>query len=267
MGRFHTFVGVDLGGGKGKHTAVAHLEAVDGGVRVIDYGTGKEGPWFDDRLLAYLRALAEGSALALDAPLTLPCCVRCQLPQCPGTATCEVPTIAWFRQRALLAPASRVKPAYTSYTQRACEVLLQEVEQMIPREALGQGTGPLTARAAYLVRALAPQFRRDENFIEVYPKATVAQLYSTRIAHRYKRSAQSPATRLQIFNSLHDLTFAPGAWREDAINNDHKFDAILCAYTAYLWAQGACVPPPDSTVAHDGWIWIPAKPPQASPMN
>ena len=41
---FRTFLGVDLGGGKGKNTAVARLVATDDGVEVRDYGTGRDGP-------------------------------------------------------------------------------------------------------------------------------------------------------------------------------------------------------------------------------
>ena len=79
------------------------------------------------------------------------------------------------------------------------------------------------------------------------------------MAGRYKRSAESPRTRLDIFNTLPELTFAPGAWREDGLANDHKFDAIICAYTAYLWSKGGCEQPVSPTVLDDGWIWFPRK--------
>ena len=46
--QFTTFIGVDLGGGKGKNTAVARLELVANNgssyVEVRDYGTGREAP-------------------------------------------------------------------------------------------------------------------------------------------------------------------------------------------------------------------------------
>ena len=276
--QFKTFIGVDLGGGKGKNTAVAHLELVEvdgqAAVEVRDYGTGKEAPWYDDRLIAYLREHPE-AVVAVDAPLTLPSCVRCVLPKCPGSDVCTVPTIGWFRERengraaagngngaADQRPGDRIagkKPKYTPYTQRASEVLLHEEHHILPRETLGQGMGPLTARAAYLTRALASTHRLDENLIEVYPKATLTQLFAARTAGRYKRSGDSPQTRLSILNALTDLRFAPGAWRQHGLDNDHKFDAIVCAYTAYLWSRGACLEPSDAVVRDDGWIWFPEK--------
>jgi predicted RNase H-like nuclease len=259
---FRTFIGVDLGGGKGKNTAVARLELVDGTpsyVEVRDYGTGKDSPWYDDRLLVYLREHPE-AVVAVDAPLTLPVCVRCTLPRCPGEAACDEPIVRWFRERENGARVAGKKPKYTPYTQRATEVLLHEEHHILPRETLGQGMGPLTARAAYLTRALAGTHRLGENLIEVYPKATLTQLFGPTVAGRYKRSAGSPDARLGILNGLPDLRFAPGAWRQDGLDNDHKFDAVICAYTGYLWTRGACVgPPADGAVSNDGWIWFPAR--------
>lgn len=254
MRTFTSFIGVDLGGGKGKNTAVAHLRAVDDGearVEVVDYGTGKEGPYWDDRLVAYLSENPD-ALVAIDAPLSLPGALAS-----PPSAIVE-----WFRERAA-ANTTKLpggKPRYTPYTQRATEVILHEEHGLTPREALGQGMGPLTARAVYLRSALPRSFVLGENLIEVYPKATIRQLFGDKLAGRYKRSASSPAARLEILRRLPTLRFAPGAWREHGLANDHKFDAILCAYTAWLFSTGACVPPPSEVVAADGWIWVPYAP-------
>jgi predicted RNase H-like nuclease len=61
-----------------------------------------------------------------------------------------------------------------------------------------------------------------------------------------------------MLNDLADLTFAPGQWRQHALENDDKFDAVICAYTAYLWWRGECEQPPaNGAVLDDGWIWFP----------
>lgn len=272
MRDFSTFIGVDLGGGKGKNTALARLVVEGDGVKVVDYGTGKEAPWYDERLIAYLRQHPD-ALVAIDAPLTMPSCVRCLLPVCPTQAACEVPIQGWFRERAarprphlpelhVERPKSgngKAKPRYTPYTQRATEVVLHEDFKILPRETLGQGMGPLASRGTYLLRALTATHRLNENLIEVYPKATITQLFTPRIAGRYKRSAESSKTRLSILNELTDLQFAPGAWREDGLANDHKFDAIICAYTAYLYSRGRCELPTDDVVLDDGWIWFPKR--------
>ncbi len=275
MRAFSTFIGVDLGGGKGKNTAVARLILDGDGIKVADYGTGKEAPWYDERLIGYLRQQSD-AVVAVDAPLTLPSCVRCVLPSCPTQEICDVPIVDWFRTRSRLprpstaelpvelhvAPrngSNKLKPRYTPYTQRAAEVVLHEEFKIQPRETLGQGMGPLASRGKYLLRALAGTHALNDNLIEVYPKATLTQLFTPRIAGRYKRSADSPVARLEILNRLGDLSFAPGAWREDGLANDHKFDAIICAYTAYLWWRGRCEPPTNDLVLDDGWIWFPRR--------
>ena len=57
------------------------------------------------------------------------------------------------------------------------------------------------------------------------------------------------------------LIYVAGQWREFAVQNDHQFDALICAYTAYLWTRDGWQLPPDPrrVFAEDGWIWFPPK--------
>jgi predicted nuclease with RNAse H fold len=288
---FHTFVGVDLGGGKGKTTAVALLREEAGALEILEVGTQApdRAPWYDEALLEHLGKLAgPGTAVAIDAPLTLPACVRCREPVCPGMSACVDPTIVWFRTTGaqLLSPAieerdqiavihngkpahlapppSAKKPHATPYTQRATEVVLHRVHGVLPRETLGQGMGPLTARAAHLTRALARSgYVLNQNLLEVYPKATLHQLFGPKVARRYKRETDTWETRAQILKVWGDkLGFARGSRlaRETCLQNDHCFDAVVCAYTAYLWAkEGWKLPAGDDreVFVADGWIWAP----------
>ena len=107
----------------------------------------------------------------------------------------------------------------------------------MPREALGQGTGPLAARAAHLTRALADRFHLNDNLLEVYPKGTLAALGFVR---PYKKHLKERETRAEILEALSpELRFGPGVWRELCIQSDHLFDAVICAFTGYLWARDA----------------------------
>ncbi|MCY1005614.1 UPF0158 family protein [Nannocystis pusilla] len=213
--RFTRFIGVALGGGRGKTTAVARLERVEAEgdaprVRLAEArlrhghrGSGEEGgegggdPLFrDEVLVAYLqRWVSDDTVVAIDAPLTLPPCIRCPL-ACPGVQACTVPVVAWMRKHAPALHAARRsdpgKPAVTPYTQRAVDVLLTHVG-LSPRESLGQGMGPLAARAAYLRRVLSPLLRLHENLIEVYPPATVTRLFGAEVEHRHRRSDSEQA--------------------------------------------------------------------------
>jgi hypothetical protein len=336
---FRTFIGVDLGGGKGKTTAIARLRidspsalygAANGnGIAenpdVIVEDMGAHGPWYDEQLVEYLLRHADGAVLAIDAPLTLTACVRCTLPSCPSVSRCEVPTVRWFRERSARGATSwdKRKPRYTPYTQRATEVILHEDFGITPRETLGQGMGPLTARMAYLRRALQGVYTLNKNLLEVYPKATLTQLFpdnvltpgpaaatsgaaaaaaqklsasgaggpktrggivyrdgngqaitllgapnqgdpqapASQVARLYKRSGHAEPTRTRVLSELPGLRFGPGQWREFAVQNDHQFDALICAYTAYLWTRDGWELPddPHKVFAEDGWIWFPPK--------
>jgi hypothetical protein len=156
----------------------------------------------------------------------------------------------------------RGKPSITPYTQRTTEVYLAHRLGIIPREALGQGTGPLAARAAHLTRALADRFKLNENLLEVYPKGTLAALGFVR---PYKKHLKERETRAEILEALSaELRFGPGVWRELCIQSDHLFDAVICAFTGYLWARDGWALP-DSVggetradrILGGGWIWLP----------
>jgi predicted nuclease with RNAse H fold len=289
---FRSFLGVDLGGGKGKNTAVARLELREPDVlEVVDVGTtnGKQ-PWYDEILIDYLGQQRENAVCAVDAPLTLTACVRCREPVCPGMSVCQDPTIVWFRtagaeliEKAAVAekdrivavpangkltayaapPPSSKKPPTTPYTQRATEVVLHRRHGIIPRETLGQGMGPLTARAAHLVRALGRfGYSLHANLIEVYPKATLQMLWGRKIAMGYKREVDTWSMRARVLESLRGRLEFGGRSRlakEAVLSNDHCFDAVICAYTGYLWATEGWKLPAEHRDVYtvDGWIFVP----------
>jgi predicted nuclease with RNAse H fold len=269
---FRTFIGVDLGGGKGKNTAVARLTLSPEGTAVrveeVSAKVGRNGtssPFYDRQLLEYLARWKDQAVVAIDAPLTMTACMRCREPVCPGLEGCVDPTVVWFRTigDSLLAEGGlrNGKPLSTPYTQRATEVWLHKKVGVLPRETLGQGMGPLTARARHLVRALEPHYQLDHNLIEVYPKATLQLLFSAQVARSYKRGAPAYEIRQRILHTFADLEFGPrtGMQREQCFANDHCFDALLCAYTAFLWARDGWQRPLEhgEIWSSDGWIWHP----------
>lgn len=264
-GPFRRFIGLDLGGGKGKKTALAVLDLNESGVAVTRLAPRPtEPPLYDDALVGTIRELASEAptALCIDAPLSLPPCVRCRVPVCPGQEACVDPAVlalralagsgdgAWDRAR------RRGKPQVTPYTQRATELYLHRHLGVLPRETLGQGMGPLTARAAHVLRLLADTFTVNRNVFEVYPKATLTLLH---LGDRHKKRVDE---RLRALTILPDLGFGPGVWREACVQSDHAFDAVISAYTGYRAQRDAWhIPPELAPLAEaDGWIWTP--PPQ-----
>jgi hypothetical protein len=262
-------LGIDLGGGKSKKTALATLR-VDGHTATVVDIAPRPGaaPFYDPTLLETIRAYGDETLLCIDAPLTLPPCLRCVVPVCPGQEACVDPSVVEMRALAVEAADARSgrdvrrgKPSITPYTQRATEIYLAGSVGIAAREGLGQGTGPLAARAAHLVRALADRFTINENLIEVYPKATLVALG---LGTTFKKHLRERETRARVLEALSaELRFGPGVWRERCVQSDHLFEAVICAFTGFLWARDGWALPAyasardEAARLRDGWIWTP----------
>jgi hypothetical protein len=275
---FNRFVGVDLGGGRGKTTAVAELRIGASGAEVVEVATrsGKL-PWTDDTLIGRLAVPDPQRVIAVDAPLTQPACGRCDRPVCPGTDACVDTAVVWLRTtgRQLVqdvaaeaatrggAPSSGPRHGgqarLAPYTHRATEVVMTYQRGLLPLSALGTANPAITARAGQLRRRLrGAGYQLHGNLLEVSPAATISALCGARLARGYKRDADPWRTRAMVLEKLDDLAFAPQSRmaREDVLRNDHCFDAVLSAYTAYLWARDGWEIP-GGVFAEDGWIFAP----------
>lgn len=280
--RFTTFVGVDLGGARGKTTAVAQLRrGQDGRAWVHAVETRHRGePWVDDTLLGFVEGMGDDVVVAIDAPLTSPACGRCTLAVCPGVEACVDPTVVWLRTegRALTEDAAvtadvvgghtvtrtpaRSRLRLQPYAHRCTELVVCYERGLLPPSSVGGAVGLVAHRAVHLRRRLLRAgFELNQNLIEVSPSATIAALFDRRRARGYKRDADPWETRAGIIEALDDLEFAPSSRlaREDVLRNDHCFDAVIDAYTAYLWARDGWQMPGGEAgpFAEDGWIWTP----------
>lgn len=278
---FSRFIGVDLGGGRGKTTAIAEIRiARDGGpgAEVVEVAVrAAKLPWTDDLLLTRLPPVERGATsnvvVAIDAPLTQTACGRCVLPACPGTEACSVPAVVWLRERGralvrkigaeTVGGGTRMQHSAQArlapYQHRATDVIMTYERGLLPLAQLGAANGTIAARAGQLRRRLQGiGYVLHENLLEVSPAATVAALAGVRAARGYKRDADPWRTRALVLEQLDDLSFAPQSRmaREDVMSNDHCFDAVMSAYTAFLWAREGWTAP-EGLFVDDGWIVAP----------
>jgi hypothetical protein len=261
------------------------------GAEVIEVATraGKL-PWTDETLIGRLAIPDPQRVIAVDAPLTQAACGRCVVPVCPGTDACVDPAVMWLRTegRALLLKSAETaaassgnssarsiarstaapRPSQTGqarlvpYAHRATDVVMTYQRGLLPLSSLGAANTMITARASQLRRRLkGAGYELHGNLLEVSPPATIAALCGPRIARGYKRDADPWVTRASILEGLGDLTFAPQSRmaREDVLRNDHCFDAVISAYTAYLWARDGW-DAPTGVFADDGWVFCPPTP-------
>lgn len=275
MQRAYTrFIGVDLGGGRGKTTAVAEVRSARSGAEVVEVAT-RAGrlPWTDETLIGRLAVSDPERVVAIDAPLTQTACARCERPVCPGMEACADPAVVWLRTtgRALVQKVAAEtvgagpRPQHVSqarlvpYAHRATDVVTTYGRGLLPLSTLGAANSAISARASQLRRRLrGAGYQLHENLLEVSPAATIAALCGTRAARGYKRDADPWRTRATILERFTDLSFAPQSRmaREDVLRNDHCFDAVISAYTAFLWARDGWAAPA-GVFADDGWITAP----------
>ena len=274
---FSRFLGVDLGGGRGKTTAVAEIRSASSGAEVIEVAT-RSGrlPWTDDTLIGRLAIPDPDRVIAVDAPLTQTACGRCERPVCPGMEACADPAVVWLRTTGRALMQQKVEAAgggvttttrastpsqarLAPYAHRATDVVMTYQRGLLPHSSLGAANSQITARANQLRKRLrGAGYQLHGNLLEVSPAATVAALCGPHAARGYKRDADPWVTRAQILERFTDLSFAPQSRmaREDVLRNDHCFDAVISAYTAYLWAREGWELPV-GVFAEDGWIFSP----------
>lgn len=263
---FKKILGVALGGGRGKNTIVSCIDMTGLKPTVVMTGSrdSMSRPWYDDVLVSYVMENPEETLLAVDAPLTIPGCVRCSQDICTGLQDCPLPSVQWFLKFPKLMERSSggkdgTKPGFSPYTQRVCEKFLENEYGVELRESLGHSMGPLTARAQHLTRRWAYGYKLNENLLEVSPHATVMLAFGKNMAFDYRRGPAVWETRAFILEEC-GKWFDFAVWRESILQSRRRFKSVISAFTALLWLQQEWVLPEGMSeiAAQDGWIWVPA---------
>lgn len=263
----HHFVGISLGGGKTDKTCVAIVEYYPEHKKIflsqlIDK-IQSNGEVSADEILYQIVSgkLDQADMLALNVPLALPKCMRCEL-RCPGYEKCKEPEMQWlwktYRER-----NHKKKPLklFTPYTERCAEVYVstQLEEPFSPPHALGSNVAPVTARAHFLLRRL-----KTPSTIEVYPRLSLWRIgRSMGIQKSYLRTHKHSIDGLEARRAiLHQLMERNIAFIYDQdmkimVESPEAFEAFLCAMTAVLKFKGQVEKPPRGYPRGEAWIEIP----------
>jgi predicted nuclease with RNAse H fold len=243
-------LGLDLGGASSRTTGIVVLEGARRPVRVgLDpepqvLPRARTPADADERVLELVRD-ARPDVVAIDAPLTLPPCLRCSVAcRGPGVDRCE------------RADARGLwRAGWNPTSQRLCELLIYERVHERPMPTMQLGV--LTARALVLARQLR-RLRPAPRVLEVYPRATLAALRSVHPAIRPRERTGGRAEHRQgVVRAMRrkGLIEVPDRLR-NPVSEEHVFDALVAAYTGWLH-PGGLHPPPPMMRESDGWIWIP----------
>ena len=196
-------------------------------------------------------------AVGFDAPLSLPKCLRCDLP-CPGAEKCEEPEIRWMRQLHFSQkPHPKTRTYFTPYTQRCAEAywLSRKIDL---QHALGSNLAPLTARALFLQRRLqVPCW-------EVSTRLAVAKLGEhlqtpKSVANRYRNSVGGDEAREKILGALVEK-LGIFIYQQDLramIQHPSIFESLMVAISVHYKDLGQTVRPPEGFPKNEIWPIIP----------
>lgn len=238
------YVGVELGGSR--RTAVVALDYFASERKAFISSIqsppqAEEGETADDTLIRVVNDL-EPLGMGVDAPLTLPPCVRCPLP-CPTVALCEVPAVKWMREEVKNARFAKHKLP-SPYTQRPVDYLLRgrwQEDAFVPfpvDESFGSSRAPLAARMQYLQRHLKPA----NGFLEVNPRLALGGVASwfglgAREVRRSRDVEVGAEIRLELLDAIGRPPRSESIPHIFLYNSDitalaqdiSAFDAFLCA--------------------------------------
>ena len=209
-------LGLELGGGKSGRTSLVLLEYYPKDKKVfvserVPNVAATATRYGDEVLLDHLRKL-KPARIGVNAPLSLPPCVRCRYPECGGYRECSYAPVRWMHEEAVRAKIPVLKHP-TPYTQRPVDVFLRTRVQprygidLFIEESLGAGRAPLAARMQYLQSQIGKKL-----FLETSPRLAlvgIADWYgvTARELRRYRLPEDGVEHRRHILVKLQeDLT-------------------------------------------------------------
>lgn len=243
-GKSKRFLGLELGGSR--RTAVVALDffPAEGKVFLAEsalhlHGTPEETA--DEALIRTVNRFAP-DLISVDAPLTFPPCLVCELAECPGVSGCPKESVKWMREESERRRWSKAKFP-PPYTHRPVDLLMRgkwQEDSPLPLpsdEAFGSSRAPLAARISYLRKHFA-----CKRLIEASPRfamAGIADWYgvSVRELRRCRDLEYGAENRFTILNKLAERSAIPGLphlflYMTDVVSLSKElsgFDALLCA--------------------------------------
>lgn len=196
----------------------------------------EEGQSSDENLISLLNQAAI-ERLGVNAPLSLPPCIPCQVSPCPGVRSCEQPSVRWMVEK------RGAKSLPSPYHLRPLDILIREEWQketsFLFDETFGANRGPRAARASYLLRHLTMPA------LEVMPRlalASVASWYGIdareiRLSRDVERGVVQRLSILEKLGSPLDKAPSLFLYEEDIVlfsENLLLFDSLLCAWMAFF---------------------------------
>jgi hypothetical protein len=262
----HRFIGISLSGGKTDKTSLAVVEYFPEHekiflVRLFDRIKSDEQSSGDTKLFDLIKQYGDSvENVVMDAPLSLPLCLSCQL-KCPGQEKCNESHISWLRTHyKKWNQKKRPHRIFTPYTERCVDAYFNfEMDEFFHlSHAMGANAAPLLARTLFL------QKRMDLPVIEASPKLSLWRMgtklkIAKSVLRSYRQSSTGEESRTIILKQMVEKNFAFIYQQDHKMLIDHlpSFEAFLCAMTGVFHYLGKVEDRPHHFPKEDSWIEIP----------
>jgi hypothetical protein len=269
------FGGIHLAGANTQKTALVlttgDLKLQSLNIYKVYEKIGSLGSLFsDDRLLDILRHVSHLKELFVDCPLSVPPCVACQRPRCPGVVHCEDTTVAYMLKLSGERRNRRGKRGrpINPQCQRMMDLMPQKPLEDSPKlePSFSGSSAPL------VVRALTLQKRLNSMAKPITMRETVVANALVMLAHplgltrervfKYKKFELGKLVREETLRALVDngwLSLDQEATSQfrDSIP---LFQGLITSLMAAFFHQGFTIGPPkdfhDGAEGH-GWVYLP----------
>ena len=281
-GRPKLVAGLHLAGPNAPKTAVVTLRgqalAKPLHIHQVYEKIGSFGSLFSDERL--FEILGHGSSplttIFVDCPLSVPPCVACQRPVCPGVVKCEDVGVAYMlalsgqRHRR---GKRRLRPI-NPQSQRLWDVIqlmrpdyeTSDDDNLRFEPTYSANKAPLVVRAKTLQRrlnALPYTMKLRETSVPAAMDALVRQsVLPPSDAKGYRDFDRGYACRKKVVETL-----IRGGWiardgssideLQRIARNVELFEALITAFVAALFVGGLCDMPPDAYIPEAGWVYRP----------
>ncbi|MCX6127770.1 MAG: hypothetical protein NTX25_01740 [Proteobacteria bacterium] len=215
----------------------------------------------DDRLFELLRN-EHPDRVMIDSPLTVPPCVACTRPSCPGVDACEDIAVAYMQKLAESAAAKRRKRPMNPQTQRIWD--LKEWFTWHPslqEPTYSANKAPLVVMAMTLQRRLNSLSRPiilEETSVPHAVSCFVEQLgLLSELAYQYRAFEIGYERRYDFLQALvKHGQLCPDRIHE-AASSLESFSATVSALVAALHMQGLCKVTDSDFFRQQGWVFLP----------
>jgi len=270
----HRYAGLHLSGSNASKTAMVVLEGrpfeTPLVIRQVYEKIGSFGSLFsDERLLEALVHTGPFVHVFTDCPLTVPPCVACTRPVCPGAVKCEDVAVAVMlnvSNRLRSKGGKRSRPV-NPQSQRLWDVLRLDRELGDRTEpSYSVNLAPLVARARSLQRRLNAVLPRIE--LKETSVASALDLLQPSLRLRskskilYRNFEKGRNLREQVLTALEQNRWVQSdressEFRKSIVDHIECFEAFICALVSALHDAGLTANQPAGFVESEGWVYLP----------